>query len=396
MVTTPSAQAQAGCEGYGCGTVFKLDKFSETVLYNFQGSPDGGSPLISGVVMDPSGTMYGTTEIGGTTGCGGFGCGTVYKLDSSGTETVLYSFTGGTDGSNPYAGVVRDAAGNLYGTTAAGGAYNFGTVFKVDTNANETVLHSFAGGTDGGDPEAGLLLDETGTLYGTTPSTVFKVDTSGNETVLHTFTGGAGGKGAFYATLLMDKKHNLYGVTDTGGQGCPGYPGCGVVYRVSASGKFKVLYSFNGYADGCVPYGTLIMDKHSNIYGTTEDCGAYGYGTVFKLSKSGTLTTLHGFAGGSFDGAYPEAGVIRDKKGNLYGTTFIGGGNGLDYCTYGCGTVYKLSTTGKLTLLHGFAGTDGYFPFDGLMMDASGDIFGTTWHGGKSDRDNGAVPQITK
>jgi uncharacterized repeat protein (TIGR03803 family) len=369
LVTTQSAQAQ-----------------TFTDLYNFTGGADGGYPYAT-LVRDAAGNLYGTTYIGGSSSYG-----TVFKVDTSGTETVLYSFTGGADGGYPFAGLVRDTAGNLYGTTYYGGSSNYGTVFKVATSGTETVLHTFAGGTtDGCYPYGGLLRDKAGNLYGTTEvcgassqGTVFKVATSGTETVLHSFTGGTtDGGNPLYTSLLMDKKGNLYGVTYGGGTSSEG-----VVYKLSKTGTLTVLHSFSGgTTDGCYPYGTPAMDKKGNLYSTTDSCGSSSVGILWKVSKKGTETVLHNFAGGSTDGAYPIAGVIMDAKGNLYGDTDGGGTSSL-------GTVYKLSKTGTVTLLHSFAGSDGEIPIGGLIRDSKGTLYGDTVEGGSGSY--GTVWQLTK
>jgi uncharacterized repeat protein (TIGR03803 family) len=199
--------------------------YSYSVLYSFMGGTDGAAPQGS-LALDAQNNLYGTTYLGGNPACN-FGCGTVFKLDATGKETVLYRFTGGADGAQPFAGVILDAHGNLYGTTFGGGVYGQGTVFKVDTTRNETVLYSFTGGADGAQPRAGVILDAQDNLYGTASvggnslgeGTVFKVDTSGKETVLHTFAGASDG---FYpqAGLLLDAQGNLYGTNSMGGQSC--------------------------------------------------------------------------------------------------------------------------------------------------------------------------------
>jgi uncharacterized repeat protein (TIGR03803 family) len=346
-----------------------------SVLYNFAGPPDGQFSY-TGLVSDPQGNLYGTTSEGGA-----FNFGTVFKVSGT-TETLLYSFTGKADGASPLAPLVRDAAGNLYGTTNAGGASGFGTVFKVKPNGSETVLHSFAGGTtDGCNPYGGLLRDKVGNLYGTTnkcgasnEGTVFKVNTSHKETVLHSFTGGTTDGGYPYLTsLLMDVKGNLYGVGQNGGT-----VGVGVVYKLSKSGKFTVLYSFTaGTHDGCYPYGSPAMDKAGNLYGTTNGCGASSLGTVWKLSKNGVETVLHSFTRSTTDGESPFAGVILDAHGNLYGDTLEGG-------TLGVGIVYKVSKTGVFTLLYSFNGTTGHYPYGGLLRDAAGNLYSTAFTGGSS------------
>ncbi len=256
----------------------------------------------------------------------------MFKLDATGTETVLYSFTGGADGANPEAGLVRDPDGSLYGTTIAGGSGS-GVVFKVDSNGTETVLHTFTSGADGGYPQAGLIRDLNGDLYGTTsgggspgPGVVFKLDTTGAETVLYTFTGGADG-GTPYGGLVRDSAGNLYGSTLQGGV-TTGSQGYGVVFKLDAAGTETVLYTFTGGSDGASPYAGLVRDSAGNLYGTT-----YGGGRAF--GNTGAETVLHTFAGGT-GGAKPQAGLIRDAKGNLYGTTVFGGSGGN-------GVVFKLT-----------------------------------------------------
>ena len=278
---------------------------------------------------------------------------------------VLYRFTGGADGAAPYAGLVRDPAGNLYSTTAYGGASNVGTVFKLDTTGTETVLHSFSGMPDGAQPEAGLVLDKAGNLYGTTAAgginctdlnyqcgVIFKVDPTGNETVLYRFTGGADGARP-EAGLVLDKAGNLYGTAESGGftGGECGSWGCGVVFKLDPTGKEAVLYSFTDGADGASPAADLIRDEAGNLYGTNLFGPPLGKasGTVFKLDPTGKETVLYSFTGGP-DGGWPHAGLVRDKSGNLYGTTYYGG-------TYGFGTVFKVDTSGNETVLYSFAGS---------------------------------------
>ncbi len=251
------------------------------------------------------------------------------------TETVLYSFAGGIDGANPEAGVIQDTKGNFYGTTSNGGASCYcGTVFVLNANGTETLLHTFTGGADGEDPYAGLFMDTKGNLYGTTVlggtsgyGTVFKLTNAGKEIVLYTFTGLDGENP--YGGLIRDAVGNLYGATSGGGTS-----GYGVAFRLSKAGKETVLHNFTGYPkDGAVPYAGLFMDTKRNLYGTTYRGGASDYGTVFRLSRTGKEKVLHSFNGA--DGALPYAGVLMDTKGNLYGTTAEGGASGY-------GTVFKL------------------------------------------------------
>jgi uncharacterized repeat protein (TIGR03803 family) len=380
VLATGSAQAQI---------------YTERVLYSFNSSPDGQLPL-AGLVRDAQGNLYGTT-VGG-----GVGCGTVFKVDATGNETVLYTFPGtGVDGSQPQAGLVLDAQGNLYGTTLSGGAYYmYGTVFKVDAAGNETVLHSFGrpGSDDGANPMAGLVRDAQGNLYGTTVNgghccgTVFKVDSTGRETVLYNFTGGGDGQEP-EAGLVLDAQGNLYGTTYYGGdRTCNASRGCGTVFKLDATGNETVLHSFGsgGGGDGSLPNAGLVRDAQGNLYGTTYYGGVnrcyapnepYGCGTVFRVDTTGKETVLHSFGpGGGSDGSFPMAGLVRDAQGNLYGTTSSGGAYGY------YGTVFKVDMTGRETVLHSFGatGADGVQPEAGLVLDASGSLYGTTYHKGSA------------
>ena len=338
----------------GWGAVFKLDTTgNETVLYSFTDGADGGSP-IGGLVRDAEGNLYGATVTGGASGNG-----TVFEVDTSGKETVLYSFAGAPDGAAPYAGLIQDAQGNLYGTTEAGGnstdcPWNYGgcgTVFKVALPTyhggagTETVLYSFAGAPDGANPGAGLVQDGEG-MYSTAVyggdldcpvsnnnfgcGTVFKLDTGGNETVLHTFTGASGDGADPYAGLVEDAQGNFYGTTYYGGDSAQPPMGCGTVFEITPTGE-TVLYSFTTQGS-CNPNAGLIQDAQGNLYGTTVNAR---YGTVFKVDMTGNETVLYSFAGAP-DGAAPVAGLIQDAQGNLYGTTEMGG-------TSGAGTVFKLT-----------------------------------------------------
>jgi uncharacterized repeat protein (TIGR03803 family) len=357
------------------------------VLYNFTGAPDGGYPY-GGLVRDEAGNLYGTTETGGANGAG-----TVFKVDKSGKETVLYSFAGGSDGANPFAGVVRDAEGNLYGTTANGGPSSAGTVFKVSKTGKETLLYSFLGGSDGCYPFGGLLRDSAGNLYGTTEvcgafgvGTVFKVSKTGKETILHSFAGGEkDGEYPSFTTLIMDSKGVLYGVTEEGGA-----INLGTVYKLTKSGKLTVLHSFNGgTTDGCDVFGTPAMDKGGNLYGTANACGSSGAGMVWKVTPKGTETVLHNFASGASDGSEPVAGVILDAKGNMYGDTYQGGSSNL-------GTAYKLSKKGAITVLHTFDGSEGSYLYAGVIRDASGNLYGTSLYGGRGDGCNNGCGTVWK
>jgi uncharacterized repeat protein (TIGR03803 family) len=333
------------------------------------------------------------------------------------TVSVLYSFTNAPgDGAYPEAGLIKDASGNLYGTTAVGGNFSNGTVFELVNSSgtySEQVLFSFTGGIEGigASPEAGLIMDASGNLYGTTEAggssgcsentgcgTVFELlNSSGtyNLKVLHDFTSTGGDGASPFAGLIMDASGNLYGTTFGGGPLGPF--GNGTVFElVNSSGTYseKVLYSFTGTGgDGVGPSGVLIMDASGNLYGTTRFGGTSGNGTVFELvNSSGTYSeqVLYSFTGTGGDGASPFAGLIMDASGNLYGTTASGGtpvpagGSG---CIFGCGTVFELvnsSGTYSEKVLYSFpsTGVDGELPSAGLIMDASGNLYGTTIGGG--------------
>jgi uncharacterized repeat protein (TIGR03803 family) len=385
--STSVARSRAGRHGFGA--------FALPSAYAFKGGADGDGP-VAGVVLDKSGNVYGVGEYGGDRNCGQFGsgCGVVFKVDSTGKETVLHAFVGGPDGANPTGTLVRDAAGNLYGTTLNGGGSGCGgggcgTVFKLDAKGEDTVLHKFSGGRDGGTPFAGLTLDAVGNLYGTTTAgggrgcgglgcgTVFKLDAAGKETVLHRFTGGNDGSNP-QASVVIDADGNIYGTTlEGGGFGCNDNAGCGTLYQLNPFGKEQILHRFNENDDGGWPYG-LSRDAAGNFYGTASIAGPSGSGTVFELAQSGKFTVLHSFTGIA-DGASPSGGVILDDAENLYGTAAEGGrscGN------LSCGTVFELDKARKFTVLHSFIGEDGAFPIAGLARDRLGNLYGTTIEGG--------------
>ncbi len=344
--------------GEGCGTVFKMNKTGKEVwLHKFNGA-NGANPY-AGLLRDAAGNLFGTTSEGGDTNCfAPYGCGTAFKLDSNGRkETVLHKFTDDPDGEFPESLLVEDRSGNVYGTTYVGGAHGLGTVFRISKTGKENVLYSFTGASDGCLPYPGVILDSAGNLYGVASEggagfcnsgqgVVFELATSGNETVLHTFSGGSDGANPGSA-LLLDTKGNLYGATAHGGSSACGGTGCGTVFKVSSKGAESVLYAFcslSGCADGETPvYGPLLMDKAGNLYGTTifggsySDCNGGTCGVVFKLSPSGKETVLHNFTGGA-DGAFPYAGLTSDASGNLYGTAGYGGAE--CYGSNTCGVVF--------------------------------------------------------
>jgi uncharacterized repeat protein (TIGR03803 family) len=375
---------------------------NETVLYNFPSGSSGANPY-GGLVADSKSNLYGTTGEGGnSTQCNlGSGCGTVFMLTSpSWTQTVLYSFQGANvgDGSGPQAGLVMDSTGALYGTTASGGKYGDGTVFKLTPPAvaggtwTESVLYSFNGGTAGSNPASGLIFDGTA-LLGTTPyggssgfGVVFKLTPTKKlpwtESILYNFTG-LGDGGRPYAGLVL-KAGALYGTTLDGGQYSEG-----AVFKLTKVGTAwtdTVLYSFTGFSDGGKPYAGVIFGKSGVLYGTTGLGGSDGYGTVFELTppKTGVVWTesvLYSFTGGA-DGSYARYGVISDTAGNLYGTTGVGASNS--------GVVFELVAPVKKivvwteSVLWSFTGgSDGGDTTAGLVLD--GDVlYGTTSLGGQS------------
>jgi len=345
-----------GCQ-YGCGTAFMLDKNGRRVWLHSFNSKNGLGPM-AGLLRDKAGNLYGTTVLGGDTTCYSYGCGTVFKLDKTGKETVLHKFGGNPDGQFPEALLVEDSVGTLYVKTLEGGHYGYGTVFMLDQTGRGTALHSFGEGADGKLPYAGVIRDTTGNLYGVTggggafaAGTVFELDNAGKETVLYDFTGGADG-GFPVSVLLADRAGNLYGTTQQGGNGECGGTGCGVVFELSphSGGNWteRVLYVFcslSNCADGERPIaGPLVRDAAGNLYGATFFGGASGEGVVFKLDLAGGETVLHSFTGG-LDGAGPWAGLARDKSGNLYGATEVGGDAKcvVEKNVPGCGVVFKIT-----------------------------------------------------
>jgi uncharacterized repeat protein (TIGR03803 family) len=302
-ITTQGGAPKGGNCVHGCGAVFKLDtNGKETVLYVFAGKTDGGNP--SGLVFGQSGTFYGTTAYGGDLSCEDYnpGCGVVFSLDKSGKENAIFAFDR-SDGTYPV-GLIRDDAGNVYGTAYAGGTYNWGVVYKVDSAGRETVLYNFTGGTDGGEPWGPLIQDEAGNLYGETVfggnlsdcgagqyegcGVIFKLDAAGKETVLYAFTGKADESGPA-GGLIRDGMGNLYGATSAAIGGCGA--SCGTIFKLDTKGNETVLHTFTGGKDGAAPNGGLIMDGSGNLYGTTNQggdssCGwrGHGCGVVFKLT----------------------------------------------------------------------------------------------------------------
>ena len=498
--TTSGGGDVDGCPTFGCGTAFKLTlgkngQWQHNVLYKFKGNRDGVGPS-AGVIFDPGGNLYGTTQGGGDPGaCNNGPCGTVFELvstsdghwkhsaiyrfalgDSSGSfglagvsgliadssgnlygaavqgpsgcgmvyqltrsgdagwkERILYQFKCGTgDGMQPLSGLIFDSAGNLYGTTSEGGTScappGCGTVYELSPDSNgawtERVLYNFTDNGDGGYPVGGLVFDNTGNLYGTTEiggnydcgdsggypigcGVVYELSPasqgSWTETSLHTFLGFPS-DGAFpAAALIFDQAGNLYGTTSEGGGG-PCYDGndnqgCGTAFRLSpGSGGVwteTVLYNVPGGVNDSSAFITGLTMAQGNLYGLTYGSGTsaycpYGCGTVYKLSPGSggrwTATVLYNFGGSKDDGSYPVGAVTFDKSGNLYGTTFWGGGS--SSCINGCGTVFQLSPSSRGSwtekVFYGFSGPykDSAGPTTGVIFDGAGNLYGTTNYGG--------------
>lgn len=334
---------RGGANKLNAGTVFRVTPGGTlTSLYSFCGQhacADGALPL-PGPVLGTDGNFYGTTFTDGDNQNG-----TVFKMTPTGTLTVLYNFCsqpGCADGSSPSAGLVQGSDGAFYGTTD-GGASNKGTVFRITAGGTLTVLHSFDG-TDGATPNGVLIQGTDGSFYGIT----------------------------------------LYGGATTA---CGGFfLGCGTIFKITSGGTLTVLHSFQGN-DGNRPTGGLIQGADGNFYGTTNEGGlssAYPYccGTVFKITPGGTLTTLHSFD--STDGSYPTASLIQATDGNFYSTTVAGGDLSCDSSGVGCGTIFKMTPSGALTTLHSFDSIDGSDPAGGLVQATSGTLYGTTASGGTS------------
>jgi uncharacterized repeat protein (TIGR03803 family) len=394
-----------------------------TVLHSFTAGTDGAVP--NPIIRDAQGNLYGTTKFGGDPFCGLDTCGTIYKIDSAGNETVLYSFLGGTNGTDPVAGLVEDAAGNLYGTTQGNGYIGGDSViFKLDANGQET---SFP--TDGLNAcclDSPLAVDAEGNVYGMSPyggvpncglnsdglgcGTLFKATPAGELTVLHVFSGTDGMQPE--GGVVLDGKGNLYGTAYFGGKLSCQYPGefqeaqagCGTIYKLDSSGKFTVLHAFTGPGDGSTPLG-LIIDSAGNLYGIAAGGGdviphtnfEYGVGTIFKVDTSGKFSVLFSFVPcttppctqGQVRNALFALHLARDSKGNLYGLEEV------NNCAFAGGCLFRLDTKGNLTNLFNFTQQESgapIIPSMGLVLGLDGDVYGSTPIGGPPQagcQDNG-------
>ncbi len=377
-----------------------------TVLDDFNGT--NGSDASSSLLQATNGNLYGTTAEGG-----GAGAGSVYQVTPGGTLTSIYSFClQGTppsdcpDGYQPLAPLVQASNGDLYGTTLRGGANNEGTVFKITTGGMLTTVYSFcslSGCVDGIQPQGPLFQASNGNLYGTTSfdgansgwGTIFKMTLAGKLTTIVNFAYTPGGNMPV-AGLIEASNGDLYGMTPTGGGNGGCTYDCGTVFKITAAGKITYLHGFcslSGCADGGNPEGALVQASNGNFYGTTSVGGANGQGTVFEITPAGKLTTLYSFCSESScaDGSSPRSTLIQATEGDLYGTTEYGGNEydgvmGYCFASYGCGTIFAVTTAGKLTTLYSFCAqngcTDGFFPPAGLTQDTNGIFYGTAPGGG--------------
>lgn len=352
------------------------------VLYSFQCGPNDGKDPTSGVVRDLTGNLYGITNVGGT-----YSLGTVYKLAIDGTEKILYSFAGPpADGSEPAAVPILDAQGNLYGTTELGGRYSYGTAYKLTSSGTETILHNFGWQlSDGRYPNA-VTRDATGHIFGTAVQggdtkhsygTAFEIFPGGQEFTLHSF--GLSGDGINPYAPLIEHAGEFYGTTQAGGA-----HGAGTIFELTRSGAETTLYSFGGGPDGGQPDGKLLREPAGDLLGTTAYGGTSKHGTVFRLSATGIHKVLYSFAGAP-DGENPVNGLSRDSAGNLYGVTLFGGTGPCNdgFGDIGCGVIFKVSATEQESVLYSFNGTpDGQYPTADLIWDKSGNLYGTTEQGG--------------
>jgi len=422
--------------GTGGGTVFKITpEGTETVLHIFSGGPSDGGGSVSALIQGSDGNFYGTTPMGGASAYGtvfkidptgletivfsftdsdvegqsisalvqgsdgnfygttvGRLSGTIFRLTPAGVETTLYTFTGGADGGSPQSSLIQGRDGNFYGTTQYGGTGNTGTVYMVTAGGIETVLHSFAAVPDaaisnGTMPKAALVQGNDGSFYGTASvggltgaGTVFQITTARTYTVFYQFDSGP--EGAQPTGLIQASDGNFYGATTVGGTS-----GNGTVFKMTPAGAETVLYCFAGGTDGASPIGGVIEGSDGNFYGTTSSGGANGYGTVYKISPVGVETVIHSFSL-TPDGIYPKAGLVEGSDGNFYGTTSDGGAG-----VYG--TAYRVTPSGTMTVLYAFAqgSADGKVPWAALIQGADGNFYGTTLGGGASNQ--GTVFSLT-
>jgi uncharacterized repeat protein (TIGR03803 family) len=377
-------------------TATSLPAQTYTLVHSFDGG-DGYKPMAP-LIQGTDGNLYGTSAYGGHTSCENnasyVGCGTIFRISPDGKLTTLYSFcsqAGCPDGQFPFGGLVEGTDGNFYGTTFFGGAtlIRAGTVFKITPGGTLTTLHSFVGyPTDGANPVAALVQGTDGNFYGTTScgganrkfcitdgigcGTVFKITPTGTFTTLHSFNSGDGQYP--YGGLIQATNGNFYGTTTLGG-----FNFRGTVFEITPGGTLTTFHLFcsqSNCTDGYEPVGALLQAADGNFYGATEFGGSYGdYGTIFQITSSGKLTTLHSFD--NTDGWLPAGGLVQASDGNFYGTALYGG-------AWGAGAVFEITPSGTMTTLHSFIGppVDGQYPGSSLVQGTNGDLYGTTESGG--------------
>ena len=378
---------------YAATTTASLPAQTITMLESLN-SADGAYPF-AGLVQATNGEFYGTTYGGGANQFGA-----IFKVSAGGSLALVYSFcaeTNCTDGSLPRAGLMQDSNGTLYGATEGGGTNNRGTVFKITPAGHLTVIYNFcnlAGCADGAEPYGGLVQASNGSLVGTTESggqygfgSIFSVTPAGSFETLYSFCASTGcPDGASPAgTLVQAASGVYYGTTQSGGKSanCGAYA-CGTVFKITGAGALTTLHSFcvkSGCPDGQAPYAGLTLASDGNLYGATPAGGANANGTIFKITTAGKLTTLYSFCSQltCSDGQGPNAGLIQATDGNLYGATSSGGAQGY-------GSLFSITLSGALTTLHSFDNTDGAAPDGTLVQGTNGDFYGTT----SGDGANGA------
>jgi uncharacterized repeat protein (TIGR03803 family) len=372
--------SQGGSQQFG--SLFQINAVGTfTNLFSFTRATDGAIPQ-GALVQGKDDNFYGTCSRGGSKNLG-----TLFRMSASGACTALYSFDR-TGGANPAAGLALGTDGNLYGTAAFGGAYDSGTVFKASTNGGFSRLYSFTGGTDGESPSTALVQGRDGRLYGTTPNNydnVFRIGTSGGLTTVTNFRDH--NQNANPQALVQGSDGNFYGtLADYFPSTQPPFYqqvfySYGTVFKMSPAGAVSTLHLFDGITDGANPLAGLIQGRDGNLYGTTSG-GTDGSGSVFRISTNGDFTTLYFFSGGA-DGATPMASLVQGTDGNFYGTT-VGGGSHTNQYGQTFGTVFQISTNGEFTTLYSFTGgNDGGNPQASLVEGSDGNFYGTTAYGGQ-------------
>jgi uncharacterized repeat protein (TIGR03803 family) len=369
---------------------FNASAQTVTNLHSFGSSPSDGTDPYAGLVLGSDGNFYGTATAGGTNDNG-----TVFRISSGGSYTNLHVFAVlPNDGSTPYARLAQGNDGNFYGTTYSGGTNNDGTVFRISPDGSYTNLYIFGSyHFDGANSSGGLVLGGDGNFYGTTSlggtnsdGTVFRISAGGTYTSLYSFGGHPADGEQPIAGLVQGSDGNFYGTTYYGGTN-----DAGTVFRISPSGSHSNLHFFAGHpGDGANPYAGLVQGSDGNFYGTTVSGGTHNLGTVFKIAPSGSYTILYNFGGFFADGVYPNAALVQGSDGNFYGTTSSGGTNSNGY-----GSVFRISPSGSYTNLYSFNSypNDGDTPFGAFTQGSDGNFYGTTTEGGTND--SGTVFKLT-